>query len=63
MRMAVPPERVGEIAVRNTLKKRMLIVPGGLAKLSSIFIRLLPKQMIASIYDKAEKRARRKQQE
>lgn len=60
MKMAVSPERVGEIAVRNTLKKRMLIIPGGLAKLSSVFIRLLPRKMIVSIYDKAERKARKK---
>ena len=60
MKMAVPPERVGEIAVRKTLKKRILIIPGGLAKLSSVFIRLLPRKMIVSLYDKAERRARKR---
>jgi uncharacterized protein len=59
-KMAVAPRRVGEIAVRNTLKKRMLIIPGGLAKLSSVIIRLLPRKTIVSIYDKAEKKARKR---
>jgi uncharacterized protein len=59
-KMAVSPRRVGEIAVRNTLKKRMLIIPGGLAKLSSVFIRLLPRKTIVSFYDKAEKKARKR---
>jgi short-subunit dehydrogenase len=61
MKMAVSPKRVGEIAVRNTLKEKMLIVPGGLAKMSSVFIRLLPKRMIVSLYDNAGKKAEQKQ--
>jgi short-subunit dehydrogenase len=28
MKMEVPPARVGEIAVRNTLRGKMMIVPG-----------------------------------
>lgn len=61
MKMAVPPKRVGEIAVRNTLKKNILIVPGCLAKFSSVVVRLLPKRMIVSIYDNAERKSRKKQ--
>ncbi len=53
MKMAVPAERVGEIAVRKTFKKKLLIVPGTLAKLSSIIIRLLPRKMIVSFYNKS----------
>jgi len=34
--MAVPPAKVGEVAVRKTLKKKMIIVPGTLAKITSI---------------------------
>jgi short-subunit dehydrogenase len=52
MKMAVSPKRVGEIAVRKTLKKRMIIVPGTLAKLSSIVIRALPRRWVAGVYDK-----------
>ena len=50
MQMAVSPKKVGEIAVRKTLKKRMLIVPGTLAKISSSFVRILPRRLAASIY-------------
>jgi short-subunit dehydrogenase len=50
MKMAVPPERVGEIAVRRTLKKRMLIIPGTLSKISSTVIRILPRRWATSIY-------------
>ena len=52
MKMEVAPHRVGEIAVRKTLKKRMIIVPGTLAKIFSVLIRVLPKRTIVSIYDK-----------
>jgi short-subunit dehydrogenase len=62
MKMAVAPKRVGEIAVRNTLKKKILIVPGCLAKFSSLVIRLLPRRMIVSIYDNAERKFQKKQQ-
>jgi short-subunit dehydrogenase len=55
MKMAVPPARVGEVAVRKTLKRRMMIVPGTLAKMSSMLIRILPRKMAASIYNKVGK--------
>lgn len=50
MQMAVPPEEVGEIAVRETLKKKMIIIPGTLAKISAAIIRTLPNRWIAGIY-------------
>jgi uncharacterized protein len=50
MKMAVPPKKVGEIAVRRTLKKRMLIIPGTLSKISSTVIRILPRRWATSIY-------------
>lgn len=49
-KIAVTPERVGEIAVRRTLRKRMIIVPGTMAKLVSIFLRVVPKRIITTIY-------------
>jgi short-subunit dehydrogenase len=52
MQMAVSPERVGEIAVRKTLKKKLVIVPGALSKMMSILVRLLPRRMIVSIYNR-----------
>ena len=51
-RMAQSPQRVGEKAVRKTLKGRMIIVPGFLANISSGFLRILPKRMSASFYNK-----------
>lgn len=50
--MAVPPEEVGEIAIRKTLKRKMLIIPGFLASIMSIFLRLLPRRLIVLIYYK-----------
>ena len=52
MQMAVSPERVGETAVRHTLKKKLVIVPGTLAKMMSVLMRMLPKRTIMNIYNK-----------
>ena len=52
MKMAISPKRVGEIAVRKTLRKKMMIVPGTLSKITSIFIRLLPRKWIVGLYGK-----------
>lgn len=51
MQMAVPPKRVGELAVRRTFKKKMIIVPGTLARISSTVIRILPRRMVTSMYN------------
>jgi short-subunit dehydrogenase len=56
MQMAVPPAKVGEIAVRRTLKKRMLIVPGTLAKISSVMVRILPRRTVTAIYSRVGKK-------
>jgi short-subunit dehydrogenase len=56
MRMAVPVKKVGEIAVRKTLKKRMMIVPGFVSKMTSVFIRVLPNRWAAAIYNKVGKK-------
>lgn len=52
---AVPVKKVGEIAIKKTLKKRMVIVPGLLPKLTSIIIRILPTRLLVSIYNKLGK--------
>jgi len=51
-KMAVPQSKVGEVAVRNTLKGRMMIVPGTLSKISSVIIRVLPRRWIVALYNK-----------
>ncbi|MCW3090913.1 MAG: short-chain dehydrogenase [Ferruginibacter sp.] len=48
--MAVHPAEVGEIAVQKTLDGKMIIVPGTLASLMSIVIRLLPKRLLGWMY-------------
>ncbi len=53
MKMAVSPERVGEIAVRETLNRKMLIVPGTIAKIAAAIIRFLPRRWIVGFYGKA----------
>ena len=50
MQMAVPPKKVGEKAVKKTLKKKMIIIPGTLAKISSTVIRTLPKRWMTGLY-------------
>lgn len=53
--MAVPPKKVGEMAVRKTLKGRMMIIPGTLSKLSAAFIRILPKRWVVLLYNRVGK--------
>lgn len=50
MQMAVPPAKVGEIAVRKMLNERLMIVPGFLPSVMSYIIRLLPRRVITAIY-------------
>jgi short-subunit dehydrogenase len=57
MQMAVPPKKVGEIAVRETLKGKLIIVPGTLAKLSAAIVRFLPRRLMVSLYNKRAKKA------
>jgi len=58
--MAVKPKRVGEVAVRKTLKGRPLIVPGTIARIMSGVIRFFPKRWVTYIYGKAGDRNRKK---
>ena len=60
--LAVSPERVGEIAVRNTLKGKFLIIPGFLPKLVSFFVRILPVGLLVNIYESMIERSRNKGQ-
>jgi short-subunit dehydrogenase len=50
MHMAVPPARVGEVAVKKTLRRKMLIIPGMLPKITSAMVRILPRRWITAIY-------------
>jgi len=48
--MAVDPDLVGEIAVRRMLNRRLIIVPGALAKTVSVLLRSLPKRLLLFLY-------------
>lgn len=50
--MAVSPKRVGEIAVRQTLDKKMMIIPGTINKVVAFVVRVLPRRWITAIYGK-----------
>jgi len=56
MKMEVSPDRVGEIAIRKTLRGRMIIVPGTLASLMSGFLRVMPKRWSARMYHRVGKK-------
>jgi uncharacterized protein len=50
MRMSVPTSKVGEVAVRKTLRGRLLIVPGTIPRIASAFIRILPRRWVVALY-------------
>jgi short-subunit dehydrogenase len=52
VKMTVPQKKVGEVAVRKTLRKKMIIVPGVLPGVVSVFLRILPKRILVAIYSK-----------
>jgi uncharacterized protein len=53
MQMAVGPQKVGEIAIRKTLKKKPMIVPGTLAGIMSAALRTLPVRWAVALSGKA----------
>ncbi len=56
--MALLPAKVGEVAVRETLNRKMIIVPGKLAKISSVVVRILPRRWITSIFGLAGRKGK-----
>ncbi len=56
MQMAVPPAKVGEKAVKKTLRGKMIIVPGTLASIMAKVIRILPRRFVTSIYSGVDKK-------
>jgi uncharacterized protein len=62
MKMAVPPARVGEIAVRKTLRGKLMITPGVLASCSAALLRALPRRWVTAFYYKVGKRHERRSQ-
>lgn len=59
-KMALDPETVGEVAVKKTFNKRLIIVPGTLAKISSSIIRFLPRRWVVNLYGSAGKKSKAK---
>ena len=59
-KMALDPETVGEVAVKKTFNKRLIIVPGTLAKISSSIIRFLPRRWIVNLYGSAGEKSKGK---
>ncbi len=53
-KMAVPVLTVGEIAINEMLKGKMIIVPGTLPKIVAALTRFLPRRWMASIYTKLD---------
>jgi len=51
--MAQKPARVGEVAVRKTLRGKLMIVPGTLANIMSGVLRIVPKRLLTYVYGKA----------
>jgi short-subunit dehydrogenase len=58
--MALDPETVGEVAIKKTFRKKLIIVPGTLAKISSSIIRFLPRRWITNLYGSAGDKSRNK---
>lgn len=56
MKMAVDPRKVGEIAVRETLNGKLIIVPGTGAKVMSMLLRALPRRLAVMLYHQIGKR-------
>ena len=50
--MALKPKRVGEVAVKQTFNKKMVIIPGTLNKVIAFVVRVLPRRWIVAIYNK-----------
>lgn len=50
--IAVNPLKVGEIAVKATLKGKLIIVPGAIAYTMAMVLRMLPRNIISAIYFK-----------
>lgn len=59
--MAVTPEKVGEIAIKKALQRKLIIVPGALASMTSFLLRVLPKRLLCYVYYKFGNNSKHKQ--
>ena len=46
--------------MKGRLKKRMIIIPGTLSKLTSIVLRILPRRLVVYFYDRQEAKVSKK---
>ena len=60
VKMALDPGYVGEVAVKKTFKKKLIIVPGTLAKISAVVIRMLPRRWVVFLYGRAGDKSKKK---
>lgn len=61
-KMAVSPVKVGEKAVKKTLRGKLMITPGVLASVSAVAIRTLPRRWVTAFYYQAGKKTRKEKQ-
>lgn len=54
--MAVDPDKVGEVAVKNTLREKMIIIPGMLSKIVSILLQVFPRSLMTYVYFKGSQK-------
>jgi uncharacterized protein len=59
-KMALDPHTVGEVAIKKTFNKRLIIVPGTLAKISSSLIRFFPRRWVVNLYGSAGDKSKKK---
>jgi len=58
-KMALDPHTVGEVAIKKTFNKRLIIVPGTLAKISSSLIRFFPRRWVVNLYGSAGNKSKK----
>ena len=57
--MAVDPAIVGEVAIRNTFRRKFIIIPGIQSKFVAFFVRALPVGFLVFIYEQMIERSDR----
>ncbi|HEX6335238.1 MAG TPA: SDR family NAD(P)-dependent oxidoreductase [Flavisolibacter sp.] len=53
--IALQPGAVGEAAVDGMLRKETLVIPGFVAKVTSVFLRFLPQRLLIFIYSRMDR--------
>jgi short-subunit dehydrogenase len=58
LKMAVSPSRVGEVAIKKTLRGKLMITPGTLASISASIVRTLPRKWVTAFYYRTGKKSK-----